>query len=453
MADGVTDRACPARHPLHRWAVAAGALALAVAPLAAPGFAGRAHADDATPVSATGIVTANGVGVDVLIPNYLIVQDVATGVPTAQSQYNSAAQSGAGFAALPYPGDTIVNAPALVSVLLGRSFPLSYPVYAVSRSGDGPQAVQNQAAGLSLTADSEEGAVVANATEASPGGNPSASSIVCDTSSKIDGNGNLVVTGDSDVKGLTVAGVLTIGEVHTHVVTTYDHSGGKPTNVASTVITGASIAGVPVSIGGDGLKVAGTALGGLQPLLGTINAALAAAKVKVSALSVTNTDTGAIAGGLQIVTTQTIPAPGNPMGTVTYSVGGVTTSVVAGSGAGVYNGTPPSTTTPPVTSPTPPAAGSAPPAGSTTGTGSTGSVLPVTGTTGGALAGAAPLSSPPQLAAPAAPAVTMPQTMLLARQLGHPLRVFYLVLLVGGLAGMVSTALWKLKGAKARWTS
>jgi len=116
-------------------------------------FGGTAAKAADNPPSATGGVavgTANASGIRASydFPGFLVVdQFYDVGGPVAQANVNSSG-AGTAFASFPYPGDTIVNAPALANVGTGQAFPFTYPLYVVT---DGSLTPKASAATTTLT--------------------------------------------------------------------------------------------------------------------------------------------------------------------------------------------------------------------------------------------------------------------------------------------------------------
>lgn len=473
--------------------LAAAAVGLAAAGcLVCPALAAAAPAAAAA-VAAVGTATASGVRYTFTIPGYLVVDPIAdAAVPASQAQLNTASASGASFASLPYPGDTVVNAPALVSVLTGGSFPLSYPAYAHAKVGDQPSIVKNEGAGLNLTATATEAAVQGTATESPQG---ATTTMRTDTTSVTNPDGSMTVTGDSLVQGLTLGGgVLTIGEVHTHAVTTIDATDAKPVTKQTTAITGMSVAGIPVSYGPDGLSLPGAGPLSPAPLLTTVNAALAGAGLTLKPPTATPfpEGNGVDVSALEIDGTQQTPLPNSAPANYQLRFGNVMTSAIKGARFGgigrgldfdpVVTGTSPTpggsgpSATPPPTaasrpshkaaaSPShvvraavtpaanPAASGPPPAAGGGVDTAAAPALAPSAtgGTTGGDGASAPALAAAQEIAPTAVRAAASP--LLLARSFASPVRFFYAVLLLGAICLLACTAAMKSKGVRATWTS
>jgi hypothetical protein len=394
-------------------------------------------------VGVVGLADASGIRVTFTIPNYLVLTTIADGGgPVAQSTLDTSGNAD-GYASMPYPGNTAVTAPGLLSVLLGTSVPFSYPLYVEATAPLTPTAHAQDATGtLSMGATASPTSATGTAQLVPSAGSLQPTGTITTTAVKLADDGVITATADSVVEGLDLAnGLLRIGKVHTHAVTTFAQGDQRPKTVSTTTVEGATVAGLPIGIDARGAYVLGQPVGNpLSVLTTTVNSALKAAGIAIKVASVTPITGGEQVSGLEIDSTEIIPVAGNPKGTIVYLLGGTTTSVVlGGAGAPVVNAVPPS----------PAASGdSVGPA-----TGSTAPLVPSTGSLGVPTSGSLAVpraSAPAQSALPAAGHVV---PILLARDLRHTWRVFYIILMIGGAFGLATSALWRSKGVRATWIS
>ncbi|MGQ0626145.1 MAG: hypothetical protein ACT4PP_16040 [Sporichthyaceae bacterium] len=132
--------------------LATGAMVSVITPAVATfGMPAAAAAEDpsalggttSTLTSFTGKASADGIRARISLKDYLIVEDfIDGGGPTAQAALNSLGDSTA-FSSLPYPGETGVAFPGLVSTLSGKSVP-GYPFIAQSQNPSVPQVTISQ---------------------------------------------------------------------------------------------------------------------------------------------------------------------------------------------------------------------------------------------------------------------------------------------------------------------
>src|SRR4051812_43123565 len=159
-------------------------------------------------VAAIGTATATGSRATYTVPNFLIVSTIFDGGgPLAQAVFNTSGDA-TGFGSLPYPGDTAVNAPGLLSVATGQPIPFSYPFFVQAVRPTTPEAAASDPSGqYSLKATATDKAATGFAsmgTGASPSGAESTSSI------KTDDSGKLIALAESVVRGINFNGVLKI---------------------------------------------------------------------------------------------------------------------------------------------------------------------------------------------------------------------------------------------------
>jgi hypothetical protein len=211
----------------------------------------------------------------------------------------------------------------------------------------------------------------------------------------------------------------------------------------------------------------------------SINQALAQGGITVKTIAGNDVEGGQAGDVLQVTSKHTIPVEGNPKGTFIYRIGGASTFILFGSAAPGLPAVPApvenvggdNTTAPPAGSTGAPTGGGSTSGSTGTGLDNSGSGLAgsygtgsgshsggglgsssgaglgdTSGVTGGAGAGSGSLS-----AAPTTGGTT--QHAILARDVRGTTKFFYAVIGVAGAMLLASSALWRLKGVKAAWTS
>jgi hypothetical protein len=386
-------------------AVTATALAtLALAPLAASAAGERSF--EAT-------AAADGVRSLTTSPGAPLTDEVAdAGGPTAQARLSSIGTS-TGFAAYPFPGSTVLGAPATAGTSQ-VSYPFavssSYPVSPKASSSQGP---------YSLAAASQEARSTASASSGSddPAGSAAAAVAAHATVSLV--GGTVTAQAESDDHSLGT-GPLSLGRVRATALVTAPAT-GAPTRRWTFEAEGLSAGGMAFSVGPAGLTVAGTTTP--LPDSSPVTSVLAGAGIKVTYIAAELTPTSVTSAGLKVAVT-------SPAGqTTTYLLGRALARVTQAVDAGATTtGFPP----PPPTSVTP--AGPAP-------------LSPLAGTpaAGPATAPVTPVVAPSAAPAPVAPvAASMTPA---AAVVGWP-RSYFLVLAGGGLLAVVGAVMISLLGVR-----
>lgn len=383
-----------------------------------------------------GTATATGARGTYTVPNFLILSTIFDGGgPVAQAVFNTSGDA-TGFGSLPYPGDTVVNAPGLLSVATGKAIPFSYPFYVQATAPTTPQASASDPSGqYSLKATAVDTAATGAAsmgTGASPSGAVSTSSV------KTDDSGTVTSVADAAIHGVDFNGVLRIGSVSSHSESVLGPSDTKPVTKASTTVTGATVGGLPVVVGPNGIGVPGQSVA-TAPVVDALNAALKQAGLTVKTVAAQPIAGGTSTTGLEVTQTGALPLPGSPNGTMVFDLASTSSSIVSGTGAGRT-----------ASQPAPAAAGGGPSALGTTSDAAPSA--PVTGDSG--------LSSPALPSTAAAPArlptIPAPQgaiaaPQLLARDLRSTFRILYVVAAVGAALLLAASALWRNRGVRVTW--
>lgn len=404
-----------------------------------------ARADTRTLV---GIATGEGVRVTYSVPNYLLVSTLFDGAgPIAQSSLNTSGTA-VGFASLPYPGDTAVNAPGLLAVATGKSIPVSYPAFVEAAYPVTPKASFQEPSGqYSLQATAALSRVTGAASVlAGPAASP-VSGAQTVTSVTVDDAGKMVATADSETDGLTFGnGVLRIGSVHTHSVTTYLPGAAKALTKATTSVAGATVDNQSVEFGPDGVTALGQPAGSASPVTDALNNALKSAGISVHAASPADVAGGQSLSGVEVTSVQTVPLPGNPTGTFVYHLGNTLTAITLGAAVpsdvtGINVGAAAGGGGGAVESGTPGASAAASPSQATGG-----ATVALPSATGSA----APASN--SGVARSLPKTSQP-AVLVARDLRSTMRTVYAILAIAGAVLLSSSALWRARGVGASWTS
>ena len=366
---------------------------------------------------------ADGLRVIVDIPGFLVVERVEVGAPTAQASIDTEGNSNA-FAGLPYPGDVVANIGSVPSVLFATSIPFTPPGYVTAVSPVTPRVATSDPSGtyeLLATAEPDDAHGKA---ALDPGSAAIASGARAESHATIDGEGGMTVVSESVASGIDIGGVLRIASIRSTSTTTYAAGDDEPVTENDFVIDGFTVLGVGVSLTADGLELAGQTIPlPLGDLVETLSAALEQAGISLRLIEEVPTTGGGASRALEIKVSQTIPIDGNPQGTVTYRIGGASSFIAVAPAFG--------------SAAAPAAAGPAATLDAgLAGTGSPDLGLPSTPVSPGVV----PTIDAPDL-----------EPVLIARDLEDALRTFYLVLVIGGVLGVIGSALWGWKGARASW--
>lgn len=387
-------------------------------------LAGGAAGQDPALVAYDASSSAMGVQVELEVPGAPISSNLFDGGgPLAQAGIDGLGTS-QGYAALPYPGDTVNTLPGLVLPLLGLPALPPYPLQVSSQNLLRPQDDVSLGA-LSLRASSDD---LASSALARAGGGSTGLFVVGTIEAAADAVADpdtldVTATAHSSVESLSIAGVLSIGSVRASATAVRGADG--VTEASSTFeVDGLTVAGLHLGLSDEGILLPGSSV----PLLGTdgLSPVLDPLGITLEVLPQDEFDGGVRSRGLAI----TIPAPGTlAQGRITLTLGRATatsTSAAALPEPALGSVDPGGATAPAPAAPRSPASPAS--VALPSGIGSTGP---------GAASPAAPVVSPVAVAAGAV----------------ETLRVssFYLVLVGGAFAGVVSTALLRTFGVKLAW--
>jgi hypothetical protein len=363
---------------------------------------------------------------------------VDTGSPVAQATLDSLGSSKA-FASQAYPGDEAITLPGTVAgVTKGAASLPHYPLIAESDASSQPSATVDQP-GSSLSASSSPSGSKASAVTGAQSGDNRAGL----TSGRADisqaSDGAVTATGSSDTEAVAV-GPLYLGRVLSSA--TVRVAPGSNASKSSTLeVTGASVAGVPISITPAGV----TAGSSTNPLPSTspLSDVLRNAGMSVTYIAPETTPSGIIAAGVKVTVSKDVPGPVSPV-SVTYIFGQSAASVAGAADSSSQAATPAAADNP---------ASQAGPSGAQTApaTPGSGGVTPAATSSGAGVlsAGSTARTERPYLAlrTPASGARTSRRAMA-----GFDLSAFYLVVAVGAIAAAVMSRLVGMLGVK-QWIS
>lgn len=415
-------------------------VALCALVIGAVGFAipVGAQTDAGSSSAVSGIATAGGMSAIFEVPQFLPLGDrlVEMGVPVAQALLETGGGAAQGYAAMPYPGDLLLSLPGTGVGLLGGlgGIPApQYPLYVSADNANPERRFADPSGQIVLEARSTPVRVDGVAAITNPGAQPSAGKAISTARVVEEPGGAVLAIAETRVEGfaLQVSDVVVqLGTVRSRSETVLDRGEAQPDTTKTFDITGASVNGIGIVIDKEGVRLGDQALPlPQQPLLDVVNDLLAGAAITMRVVDSDDTPGGSSGQYLEIATTQPLPVPGEPKGTVLYRVGRVETSVVAGVGAGAGGGVPPFVVEDgAVPSPTGAGAQSGPASaeGATQSNVAAGQTTPRSGVLG-------------------------VEQSVLARNLTRTVRFFYGVLIVAGLAGVASATAWRSKGVRARW--
>jgi len=293
---------------------------------------------------------------------------------------------GYGLAAVAWPGTLIADGGSTAG-LVGLTLPqplaanANEPVRAEARTGSGPPTVTNDNyPGTTMTATATNEEVSGAATMAGSTG-PAPSSSTGSTSSssdvKLEGTNTVITAATSTVKDINLGGVVKIASVTSSATATSDGTHAKVTG--STVVSGMTVAGQPVSVDQSGVHVISSSAPLNAIASQIVNTAIAGMGMKIEVSQPTqstdsgdaNYDAGSMvfywsppgSGGQTFTATiggATIALQAAPGSAVSSTGVGATTGAVATGGGGTANSAPGSGLTTSGSSSSAPAAGSAP---------------------------------------------------------------------------------------------
>jgi hypothetical protein len=427
--------------------------------------------------SLVGVASASGIRATYTVPDYVVVSEFFDGGgPVAQANVDTTGKA-TGFGSLPYPGENAVTAPGLLTFATGVPVP-GYPFYVRADHPVTPAAETKDPSGsYALKATADQGKAAGSAQVLFGGASPVSRS-TADSTGVLDGGGRLTMTAVGVNEGLSFGdGALKISSVISKSVTSYEPGAAKPATKSELQIQGAKVGDQPVTIDRDGVHPSGQTV----PVpIGTgsdsVNQALAQAGITVKTIAGHDVEGGRAGDVLEVTWKHTIPVEGNPKGTLIYRIGGASSFILFGAAVPALPDVPAPVDNLPADSgvAAPGHAGStggAPSIGSPAGAGTSAGVPSSTyggvsgsasgggigaGIDSGALSSAAPADGTAtggsgSLAAAPDSGVATPA--ILARDVRGTTKFFYAVIGVAGAMLLASSALWRIKGVKAAWTS
>lgn len=431
--------------------------------------------------SLVGVAAASGIRATYTVPDYVVVSEFFDGGgPVAQANVDTTGKA-TGFGSLPYPGENAVTAPGLLTFATGVPVP-GYPLYARADYPVAPSSeVRDPSGTYTLKATADQGKATGSAAYLFGGDNP-VTRASADSSGVLGSDGKLTMTAVGVTEGLSIGdGALKISSVLSRSVTTYEPGADKPVTKTELQVLGAKVGDQPVIIDREGVHPSGQTV----PVpIGTgsdsINQALAQAGITAKTIAGSDVEGGQAGDVLEITWKHTIPVEGNPKGTFIYRVGGASTFILFGAaGPGLPDIPAPVDNSPADDGTAPSGDISGTPAGGGPDSGFTGTGGPgipsggFSGTTGvgagsgfgaggadalaGGSTGGAEGAATAGVDSGAVSGVPGPggptHQAILARDVRGTTKFFYAAIGVAGAMLLASSALWRLKGVKAAWTS
>ena len=276
--------------------------------------------------------SAAGIRATVSAPGYLLVDTpVDAGGPLTQSVFESGGER-TGFASSPYPGDLVLSLPGLLQGFGLPAVPFGYPLIASASDPSSPESVvQDPTDSYLLKALASPSASSASA-EVTPGALPGGPGVRTSASTSVDEAGTVTATASTSIDGLVIGGVIDLGVVRSRTLAILAPGAAEPSISRSLEVVGASVAGVAVTIGEDGVKVADSTLPApvLEPIEDLVNNAVRALEIDVRIVKGGDLEGGAFGNTLEIRSERTLPLPGDPRGTISVVFGSTTASILSG---------------------------------------------------------------------------------------------------------------------------
>lgn len=261
------------------------------------------------------VASAQGVQVTVSVTENL-VSEAPTGavVPMAQACVDYGVSDSLGFAANPYPGETVLAAPAIVR---GKGAPApDYPAHVASRYPSKENA-RAEGPGFALSATSSETATDARAFGGAGEEGNEAGSGLATASAKVDpGARTAVATAASDVQAVTINEVIELGRTRSTAEARIG-ADGAVTRTSTLTIGRTTVAGQAVEITPEGVRAAGQT----APLPDAEPAEqLKAAGIAVRYLAEQKTSRGVLSAGIEVTVRQPVADTGSELRTA-YTFG------------------------------------------------------------------------------------------------------------------------------------
>jgi hypothetical protein len=405
-------------------------------------WAGTSHAAaDEACFNFSATAAADALRTEVSSPGFLLVERADAAGPAAQAHTDGLGIS-RGFAAALYPGDDVLSAGGLAG--LPRS---TYPLIAESSHPTTPSG-EASVGTTTLTSEAAERSAQAKVSGGGPAGSPGSvgfNEAQARTQCSDSGEVSALSSNRDEVVG--AAGVLSLGSVTSSAKAVLDAT-GKTTLSSDFSITGASIAGVPVTIDRKGISVAGN--GAALPD-SSVLAPLQQAGVTVTYIGETkDTDgRGVVAPGVAITVSRDAVGTGPTVVTYTFgrayarAAGDATGNSTLADGSGGVVEEPSSTFEEPAVED----------AGSTDSPGVDAALATAPmAETASALEAAPEVEQAPVAAAPAAPAAARTGVRLASLPTsGLSWSLLYLVIVVGSAALAGGAGVYRFVGSRWTW--
>ncbi|MGQ0845744.1 MAG: hypothetical protein ACT4QF_16610 [Sporichthyaceae bacterium] len=298
--------------------LAATAAVTVLTPVVATFGVGPADAADTPPAgngggTFSGRAAADGVRLTLSVKDYLIVEDfVDGGGPTARATLDSLGESTA-FSSLPYPGESGVAVPGLISTVSGKSVP-SYPFIVSSQFPSRPSDQVSQPGYLmkaesgdsKSAAQTSAGATTANGEEFGSFSTAGVDAV----------NGTITSTGEARTRFAIGAFALNGAVSKASIVRTPD---GKVIKKSSFEASAIRLGDLLIGVTEKGLIV-GSESTPLDPA-SAVSESITSSGITVSFLPAVQTKDSVLSSGLVISTEQPLAGVGNARGVVSYIVG------------------------------------------------------------------------------------------------------------------------------------
>ena len=241
----------------------------------------------------------------------LLLTNADGNLPGAQAEVSFLTGSRS-WAGAPYSSVAVENAARAAE-------PNDVPLFAVSSYPVQPKS-RNSAPGATVEAKSGEQSAESKATAgASPSEGFAAGRTVTTAAAACTADGAAKATADTTIDMVDSSGVLRLASVRSHAAVTIGAS-GEPVFESSMVVEGASVLGVPVAVGDEGVIVGSTVFPTSD---NPLSDALLDAGIRVRYIdAVENRSTGEVfAPGVEIVVTRGVEGVGSGPTTTTYVLG------------------------------------------------------------------------------------------------------------------------------------
>ncbi|MDQ2648530.1 MAG: hypothetical protein M3Z03_03120 [Actinomycetota bacterium] len=296
----------------------------AVAALAAP-TALRAQAQD-LPVSYEASAAADGLRAEVRTPGLFLSNLFDGGLPVAQAQSNDLGTS-QGFAAMPYPGESVGAITGLLLPLFGLPALPPFPLQVSASYPAQPDAAANAGVFVVNASGRRDGATGSVTAGVNAGPARGGYLEVSATTDVDPATGDVVARSRTLLQGLSVAGLISIGRVEASAEVT-GGPGAETVKRSAFEVEGLALAGVRLAVTDKGIELLG--LGDLPLPDLQLNQILEQAGLRIQYLQARETDGGIMSAGLEITIPPFLPAPYDLTLTLTLGRARASADVVSG---------------------------------------------------------------------------------------------------------------------------